>query len=134
LSIQGARRKIAFFASVLAATGVLVVVSPLGHVAEAQASGSADALVLVQDDSQGYAHIVYRTSGGAETILTSFAKDQAEYPDVSLGGSRIAFDDTLYTYNSSGQVDGGGDGIWVMNSDGSGQTQLTFPDVAAGRD
>jgi hypothetical protein len=90
-----------------------------------------DDLVLVQQDPQGFTHIVYRKSDGSETALTSFNKDTAQTPDVSLNGTRIAFVDGLYTYNSSGQITGGGEGIWVMNLDGSGQRQLTFPDITA---
>lgn len=106
---------------------VLVVLPPVGHLLAARAGTAAGDVVFMQTDAQGYTHIVSRKSAGTETTLTSFYRDQAEYPDVSSAGSKIAFDDLLYTYDSKGDVNGGGRGIWAMNSDGSEQTQLTFP-------
>jgi hypothetical protein len=131
ISMYGVRHRLATFASLAIAVSLLAICSPVGHFPEARADVAAGSLVFSQHDSQGDSHIVYLNSDGSEQALTSFGQDQAENPDVSLDGSKIAFDDTLYTYNSQGQVDGGGDGIWAMNSDGSSQTQLTFPNVTA---
>jgi hypothetical protein len=121
-------------ASVLSVSG-LMVLSPLSPASPARADVTAGDLVFAQDtlngEGQETAIHIMRLSGSTETQLSNLPNDQAQFPDVSSDGSRIVFVDTQVTENDADECIGGGQGIWVMNSDGTDATQLTFPDCAA---
>lgn len=67
---------------------------------------------------RGYGIWVVGAHGGAQRNLTPDADFNHEYtePAWSPDGKRIAF-----TYNDTGA---GGNGVWTMNADGSGKTEL----------
>jgi TolB protein len=71
------------------------------------------------EDLRGHSQVfTIRPDGGGVRRLTSVASDQsAKAPDWSPDGQEIA-----YESNQSGSL-----AIWVMNANGSGQTQLTDP-------
>ena len=88
-----------------------------GRIAFSQ--GFADVQDAFATDGGGHSQVfTIRPDGGAVRRLTSVTRHQsARAPDWSPDGQKIA-----YQSNQSG-----GFGIWVMNANGSHQTQLTDP-------
>jgi hypothetical protein len=129
------RRKLAAVASVLAVTG-LVALSPLSPAPPARADVTVGDVIfsraMINADGQEVATHLMRLSGGTINQITNLPSDYAFYPEVSADGSKVVFQDTQVTLNSSNQVTAGGQGIWWVLDTSDGQvTQLTYPDEAA---
>jgi hypothetical protein len=116
---------------VLAALLVALPVTPLGgNRQQAQASVAVGDLIVDKPLGGGGIIIAHRkASDGSVTNLHSSPYSTSSDSDVSPDGSKIVYADVQYDGSWHG-----GRGIWVMNSDGSGQTQLTFPDEASSND
>jgi Tol biopolymer transport system component len=115
------RRRLAPIAGLLAAVGLLTIAPGLAHPSAAQASVTAGELVFEQVHNGESDLTLLNTSSHAETTLSSGSFDQ--FPEVSPAGSKVAYSSYPLTGNEY-------DAIWTMNSDGSGKTQLTFPDYS----
>lgn len=127
MSHRWVRRRLAPTAGLLIALGLAV--SPVGPVMAAHASTVNTGDVVFEEglSAGGSALAIRAASGGAVTELTALSPYTSNAdPDVSPDGSKILYADKVLEYRDSAYH--GGPGIWVMNSDGTGQTQLTFPD------
>ena len=101
---------------------LLSIPAGLASQSAAQAATTGD-LVFMEDPGTGTAYITLsNSSGGSQTHLASGIVGD---PAVSPDGSKVAY----YKVHRWDSNTHGGQGLWVMNSDGSGDTQITFPDT-----
>lgn len=90
---------------------------PSADVAGAPPPGTNGRIAFYTERDGSYTEIYTMNAGGSGLLRLTFTADQTElYPEWSPNGLQLAFTRTSPTSNGE---------IWVMDSDGSDQTQLT---------